>query len=355
VAVMAGPGVPLLMVTLAGAVSLKSELVPTLKKLEETVGEGEIGRITVVDAEIASNATLFALASLKNRYFITVLKSAMGKQAKKIKDWQSWTDYRERDKIREGTLILTGEGAPESGLRLRVVEMRREGRQSKSTFFATTAPEETLKTEDVPTAYLTRWPHQEQRFRDGRNGGGLNRTQGYGGDYVTHVAIEMELEKAQKRVERAEAGVSSGQEKFEAAKLLKEALHSETKASRKVLTAVKKSHHKLEQSLADDASLEKSTQDLVDATAVKEDRERQLKAAKFAVAHANKNAVAAEKNLEKAKLELAKRDSLDGDVAHARRIRAQRILSQGHSYGVADLHRTFRLPTSQSEDIPQSD
>ena len=309
VAVMAGPGVPLLMVTLAGAVSLKSELVPTLKKLEETVGEGEIGRITVVDAEIASNATLFALASLKNRYFITVLKGAMEKQAKKIQDWQAWSDYRERDKIREGTLILMGEGAPEGGLRLRVVEMRREGRQPKSTLFATTTPEDALKTEDVPTAYLTRWPHQEQRFRDGRNGGGLNRTQGYGGDYVTHVAIETDLEKARKGVERAEARVISANSKLEAAKRLKEALHSETKASRKDLTTAKRSHRELKRSLADETGADNSDKGVIDALAIKEEREQQLEAAKQAVTFAHKTALATGKALEKAKAELAKKET----------------------------------------------
>ncbi len=311
---MAGPGVPLLMVTLPGAVSLKSELIPTLKKLEETVGQGEIGRITVVDAEISSNASILALASMENRYFITVLKGPMGKQAKNIQeqDWQTWSDYRKRDQIRESTLTLNGEDAPEGGLKLRVVEMRREGRQPKSTFFATTAPEDTLKTEDIPTAYLTRWPNQEQCFRNGRNGGGLNRSQGYGGDYVTHVALETELEKAKKRVESAKSRTIAENDKLEAAKRLKETLHSEAKASRKNLTAAKKSHRTLAKKLSDEAASDevaKSKQTVDDALVAKDKKEQLLEAAKQAVCSANKNALAASKALDKAQSVLAKRET----------------------------------------------
>lgn len=298
VAVMAGPGVPLLMVTIAGAVSLKSELIPTLERLEETVGKGEVGRITIVDAEVATaQASVLALAGMPDRYFITVLKGSMASlAAKEACDWQEWADYRDRDQVREGALLLTGEGAPAGGLRLRLVEMRREGRQSKSTTFATTAPGDTLGTADVVTAYLSRWPHQEQRFRDGRNGGGLNRTQGYGGEHVTHVAIETELEKAEQRVARAQARVAKEAANLDAAIDLKEGIHAELKTSRKKLTVAKKTHR-------DPAGSE----ELADATAAKEVKERRTKAAQQAVTSTTKALHAAKKKLENAEMELDKK------------------------------------------------
>jgi hypothetical protein len=298
VAVMAGPGVPLLMVTMAGAVSLKSELIPTLERLEETVGKGEVGRITIVDAEIATaQASILALAGMKDRYFVTVLKGSMAKLAnKESSDWQEWSDYRDQDKIREGKLLLTGEGAPEDGLRLRLVEMRREGRQPSSTIFASTAPEEDLGTADIPNAYLSRWPHQEQYFRDARNGGGLNRTQGYGGEFITHAAIEKEQEKAEKRVTRAQTAMAKEEAHLEAANDLKESVHAELKASRKNLTATRKAHH---------ASNTESAE-LTQALVTREEKEQRFKAAQYALKSASKAVRTAKKKLEKAEIELDK-------------------------------------------------
>lgn len=298
VAVMAGPGVPLLMVTIAGAVSLKSELIPTLERLEKTVGKGEVGRITIVDAEIATaQASVIALAGMPDRYFVTVLKGSMAKLAiKEAFDWQEWSGYRDRDQIREGALVLTGEGAPKGGLRLRLVEMRRESRQSQSTIFATTAPGDVLDTPDIPTAYLTRWPNQEQCFRDGRNGGGLNRTQGYGGEHVTHVAIETELEKAEQRVTRAHARVAKEEVNLEAAKDLKESVHAELKDSRKKLTMAKKAHRETAT----------GSEELANAAVVKEEKEHHLRTAQQAVTSTTKALRTAKKALQNAEIELDK-------------------------------------------------
>lgn len=101
-----------------------------------------------------------------------------------------------------------GATEPRVLLALRGVEMVREGsRNPTSTLFVTDATVEELPTEQVATAYLSRWPHQERRFRDARNGLGLDRSHGYGGHDVTHVALSTAQEKAAARVVRAEASV----------------------------------------------------------------------------------------------------------------------------------------------------
>ena len=67
------------------------------------------------------------------------------------------------------------------GLRLRVVEMERpDSRHPKSTRFVTTASRQRLSTQAVADVYLKRRPHQEDLFRRGRNGIGLERSSGYG-------------------------------------------------------------------------------------------------------------------------------------------------------------------------------
>ena len=56
--------------------------------------------------------------------------------------------------------------------------------------FVTNAATDDLSTEQIVELYLDRWPKQEPFFRDARNGGGLNRSHGYGGAFVRNVAVE---------------------------------------------------------------------------------------------------------------------------------------------------------------------
>lgn len=88
---------------------------------------------------------------------------------------------------------------------MRGVEMRRASRRPVTTLFATNAAPTDLDAAAVVDAYLARWPNVEQLFRDGRNGIGLDRSHGYGGGEVTHVALESQLERAERRIAHAEA------------------------------------------------------------------------------------------------------------------------------------------------------
>lgn len=350
IAVMAGPGIPLLVTTVAGAVSLKEELMPTLAGLEDVVGEGEIGRIVIVDAEISTSVkVLTALESLGSRRFITVLKGPLLK-SKQVEDGsvEEWGNYRERDRIREfGRVILNGEGAPEGGLKLRAVEMRREGRRSKSTIFLTNAPVEELSTQDIPTAYLTRWPHQEQCFRNGRNGGGLNRTHGYGGDYVTNVALQTALEKAEGKVKRAEARLETAQIRLADANSLERSVEEDRgtriKAARQAARLAKKESLAVEEDLqrtrkeldrisAQDepdhsprqaleqraaelkARAQRASAELTTATSSKEAEEKPLEAARHAVSLANKERNAAQRTVKTTRAELDKKRTTPREI-----------------------------------------
>ena len=231
VALMGGPGVPLWVETHAGTVSLKKALLPMLDRFEAAVGKGELGRLTIVDNEMATVPLLMALDAREGKWFITVLKGALAKGAKRTAEGP-WQRYREHDRIREVALIVHGKEAPEGGLPLRVVEMVREAsRNPTSTLFTTDASPEELSTEEVPTAYLSRWPHQERRFRDGRNGMGLERSHGYSGAAVTHVALATAQEKSQGRVKRAEQAVTAAQGRTERARALLAGVTKEHRAA----------------------------------------------------------------------------------------------------------------------------
>jgi hypothetical protein len=207
VAVTGGPGVPLLVETTAGTVSLKKALTGVLAAVEDAAGLGEIRRVTVVDAEAATAGLLTALSEITHHDFITVLKGP-GARGVTLEEPGDWAPYRTRDRVRSGKVTLQGKDAPEGGLVLYAVEMIREGgRHPHPTLFITTASPEKLSPAEVADTYLSRWPHQEQVFRNSRNGAGLEHSHGYGGECVTHVAIETELEKAARRVGRAEKRV----------------------------------------------------------------------------------------------------------------------------------------------------
>jgi hypothetical protein len=208
VALHGGPGVPLWVETHAGTASLKERLRPLLAKLDEVLGKGEVGRLTVVDSEVAHAGLLWALAEEADRAFVSVVKGNVLKGAT-VEAAGEWQGFRERDRVREVTVVLRGQGAPAGGVKLRGVEMVRDGRQPRSTVFVTNGAEEGFETREVASSYLSRWPHQEQCFRDRRNGGGGNRTHGYTGCEVTNVALDTKLEEAARRVERAEAAAQA--------------------------------------------------------------------------------------------------------------------------------------------------
>lgn len=216
VAVTAGAGVPLLVETAPGTVSLKSKLIDVLERLDEAVGDQEVGRLTIMDAEMGTRRLLATLFLDLQRPFITVLKGGTLKAAK-ITPAGDWQPYRQQDELRELDVMFDkGDGIPAGGLVLRGVEMHRPAsRRPTSTVFVTDLRTDALPTPLVADAYLSRWPHQEQVFRDSRNGGGGNRSHGYGGEYVTHVALETRLEKAGRTVARTEQRLASAIELHE--------------------------------------------------------------------------------------------------------------------------------------------
>ena len=203
---------------------MKKELLPFLDRVETVIGPGELGRLTVIDAEMATPELLTTLSARKEKWFITVLKGAVAQSAKRT-DVGRWQQYRDRDRIRDLTVQIKGTGTPPDGLRLRGVEMQREGsRHPKPTLFVSDALPDELTTEEVASAYLSRWPNQEDRFRGTRNGMGMDRSHGYVGEMVTHVALATAQEKLQKREVRALKAVESAQASKERARSLLESV-----------------------------------------------------------------------------------------------------------------------------------
>lgn len=200
VLVTSGPGVPIYAEVISGTGKMSTRLMSGLDAADKAVGEGEVGRITVVDAECSHLKLLEAFAQDPRRDIITVLKGP-SQSSKELEDCGEWQPFRERDLLREAMVNLEPKSA--DGLRLRVVEMiRSNSRYPTSTWFVTTASPSLLITTDVAEAYLSRWPYQEDLFRRGRNSAGLERSHGYGVSKVINVAVLTKRERATKAVQR---------------------------------------------------------------------------------------------------------------------------------------------------------
>ena len=212
IAIHGGAGVPLLVETHAGSASLKKRLLPMLEQLDAAIGaNADVVRMTVVDSEVGTAGLIWAMHDNTEMLFVTVIKGAV-LQGATIVDEGEWEPYRERDRVREVEIRLSGKDAPAEGIRIRGVEMaRHDGRRPKSTFFVTNATTEDVPTTGVPSWYLGRWPHQEQHFGNGRNGGGLNRSHGYGGEHVAHLALQGKLERAERSVEHSRRQVQAAE------------------------------------------------------------------------------------------------------------------------------------------------
>jgi len=218
-----GPGVPIVGETVSGSADLGEQLLRMLDWTDDVLGEGELGRLTIVDAECGHLEMLRRFSQDEQRDLITVLKGQRI-QGKVLEQAGEWEPFRERDELREGKVNLEPKKGAE-GFTVRVVEMvRRESRKPVPTWFATTAKAEALPTEQVPEAYLSRWPYQEDLFRRGRNGAGLERSHGFGVSRVLNVAVLTSREKTQAALRRAtEEATAAEEDKARADRQLAEA------------------------------------------------------------------------------------------------------------------------------------
>lgn len=242
-----GAGTPLLVETYAGQASIKKQLHGILERVDEILDEeGELGRLLVVDAELMS-VKLFEALDAEGRQFITVLKGAVLRNLK-FEPTAETTAYRQRDTLRDGVVELSHPDKAKGSYAVRVVEMiRQDSRHPTPTYFATNAPVEEMDVATVATAYLERWPHNEQVFRRARHGAGMQHSHGFGHRSVHNVAVVTEREKVQSRLaqvhdreQKTTARVESLREELESEKQTLQALREKRDSAVYVKSARRK-------------------------------------------------------------------------------------------------------------------
>lgn len=215
VAVMGGCGFPLFMDTRAGTTSLKATLIAALAITNNLDGVDEMSHLTIVDAEAASFELLTTLNDIPGHDFITVLKGPAARGVV-LQEATAWQPYRDEDQIRAGHVVLQG------SLKLFAVEMLRpDSRHPHPTMFITSVRPDMLASHEICNAYLSRWPHQEARFKEFRNGAGLEHSHGFGGAYIVHAALPAKREAAERKVDHVKQELEDAKRRLDTASLLK--------------------------------------------------------------------------------------------------------------------------------------
>lgn len=193
-----GIGTPLVLSVQSGSAPLAPRLVELVDRAE-TVFETAVQRAVVIDAEGCTFDLLAAFAKAK-RVLITPLKPSRVPELELTYTRGSYyRPYREHDELRiaQATLVHKSSGR---SLELGALLVRRAHRDV-DTVLLTTGIALGMEGHDLADLYFSRWPVQENAFKDAVVLG-LNEHRGNCGRVVTNIAVVSELERLDSRAKR---------------------------------------------------------------------------------------------------------------------------------------------------------
>ena len=199
-----GAGTPLVLSVQSGSAPLAPRVLKLVQNAEALCG-GDVRRATVIDAE---GSTFDVLAEFKKakRIIVTPLRPARAPELDlRFSPGSYYRPFRDGDELRIATCTLTRRSTNES-LELGALLVRREHRKS-DTVLLTTGIELGMEGRSLAELYYTRWPVQENAFKEG-GVLGFQEHRGNCGRMVANVAVVTTLERLEerKRQERTELG-----------------------------------------------------------------------------------------------------------------------------------------------------
>lgn len=196
-----GAGVPLYVKTYSGNVALVKNVLPLIEEMEEAIGEGMLGRLSVMDGEMDSVA-LFKQFDAAGRYFVTPLDANRVRDLNDVEGLKHLVSYRDGDWIGGGWVSLRDSHAPRSALyRCRAVVLERRTKET-FTVFATNAPAEEFADSVLMDTYFQRWPAQEGIIRQLNMATAFKGTHGYGKMRVLNLSVIDKITQLQARAHR---------------------------------------------------------------------------------------------------------------------------------------------------------
>jgi hypothetical protein len=193
-----GAGTPMVLSVQSGSAPLAPRLVDLVDRAE-TVFETDVQRAVVIDAEGCTFDLLAAFAKAK-RVLITPLKPSRVPDLELTYTRGSYyRPYREHDELRiaQATLVHKTSGR---SLEVGALLVRRAHRDADSVLL-TTGIALGMEGHDLADLYFSRWPVQENAFKDAVVLG-LNEHRGNCGRIVANIAVISELERLESRAKR---------------------------------------------------------------------------------------------------------------------------------------------------------
>lgn len=217
--VQTGAGTPLVASVQSGSAPLAPRLVQLVDEAERKL-EGTVRRAVVIDAE-GSTFDILEAFEKQRRVIVTPLRPSRAPELELAYTKGSYfRPYREHDELRIGTAVLTHKQSGRS-LELGALVVRRAHRDS-DTVLLTTGLSQGMEGRALADLYFSRWPIQENFFKDGA-AVGLDEHRGNCGRMVANVAVVTELEQLEYRAKLDEQKRRELATKSEA---LEAALHS---------------------------------------------------------------------------------------------------------------------------------
>jgi len=214
-----GAGTPLVASVQSGSAPLAPRLVELIDEAERKL-EGTVRRAVVIDAE-GSTFDILEAFEKQHRVIVTPLRPGRAPELEIAYSKGSYfRPYREHDELRIGTAVLTHKQTGRS-LELGALMVRRAHRDS-DTVLLTTGLSEGMEGRELADLYFSRWPIQENFFKDG-SAVGLDEHRGNCGRMVANVAVVTELERLQ---HRAKLDAQKRRELTKKTEALEAALHA---------------------------------------------------------------------------------------------------------------------------------
>ena len=207
-----GAGTPIVASVQSGSEPLAPRLVDLVEQVEKTL-ESEVTRAVVIDSEGCTFDILETFAK-QERVVVTPLKPSRLPDLELIFTRGSYfRPYREHDQLRVGTGVLKHKSTGRT-LEVGVLLLRRSNRDAE-TVLLTTGLALGREGRELADLYFSRWPIQENAFKDG-GAVGLDEHRGNCGTMVNNVAVMTEIERLARRSEKESAELKSLDENHDA-------------------------------------------------------------------------------------------------------------------------------------------
>jgi hypothetical protein len=169
----------------------------TLVEQAEATFKGDVRRAVVIDAE-GSTFDILESFSKRGRVIVTPLRPSRAPELElRYTQGSYFRPYRENDELRVATASLTHKSTGRS-INIGALIVRREHRKS-DTVLLTTGLAHGMEGRDLADLYFSRWPVQENAFKEG-TAVGLDEHCGNCGRMVNNVTVITELERIERRM-----------------------------------------------------------------------------------------------------------------------------------------------------------